>query len=61
MPLPRRLRRGAPQRPAAGLLAPAQIVRDAREHGVEVRAVDINASDWDATLEAEERSTPLLR
>ncbi len=34
-----------------GFYAPAQIVRDAREHGVEVRAVDINSSDWDATLE----------
>jgi error-prone DNA polymerase len=34
-----------------GFYAPAQIVRDAREHGVEVRAVDVNASDWDATLE----------
>lgn len=34
-----------------GFYAPAQIVRDAREHGVEVRAVDINDSDWDNTLE----------
>jgi len=34
-----------------GFYAPAQIVRDAREHGVEVRAVDVNHSDWDATLE----------
>jgi error-prone DNA polymerase len=34
-----------------GFYAPAQIVRDAREHGVEVRAVDINHSDWDALLE----------
>jgi error-prone DNA polymerase len=34
-----------------GFYAPAQIVRDAREHGVEVRPVDINASDWDCTLE----------
>jgi error-prone DNA polymerase len=34
-----------------GFYAPAQIVRDLREHGVEVRAVDINHSDWDATLE----------
>ncbi len=31
--------------------APAQIVRDAREHGVEVRAVDVNHSEWDNTLE----------
>ena len=34
-----------------GFYAPAQIVRDARQHGVEVRAVDINHSDWDSTLE----------
>ncbi|NKE44155.1 error-prone DNA polymerase [Roseomonas frigidaquae] len=34
-----------------GFYAPAQIVRDAREHGVEVRPVDVNASDWDCTLE----------
>jgi len=31
-----------------GFYAPAQIVRDAREHGVEVRPVDVNCSDWDA-------------
>jgi error-prone DNA polymerase len=35
-----------------GFYAPAQIVRDAREHGVEVREVDVNYSDWDCTLEA---------
>ncbi|MEM9354844.1 MAG: error-prone DNA polymerase [Pseudomonadota bacterium] len=34
-----------------GFYAPAQLVRDAREHGVEVRPVDINFSDWDCTLE----------
>jgi error-prone DNA polymerase len=34
-----------------GFYAPAQIVRDAREHGVEVRAPDVNFSDWDTTLE----------
>jgi error-prone DNA polymerase len=34
-----------------GFYAPAQLVRDAREHGVEVRAVDVNGSAWDATLE----------
>ena len=34
-----------------GFYAPAQLVRDAREHGVEVRPPDINASDWDCTLE----------
>jgi error-prone DNA polymerase len=35
-----------------GFYATAQIVRDVKEHGVEVRAPDINSSDWDSTLEA---------
>jgi len=34
-----------------GFYAPAQIVRDAAEHGVGVLAADVNASDWDCTLE----------
>ncbi len=34
-----------------GFYAPAQIVRDARDHGVIVLPVDVNASDWDCTLE----------
>ena len=34
-----------------GFYAPAEIVRDAREHGVEVRHVDVNYSEWDNTLE----------
>ena len=34
-----------------GFYAPAQLVRDARAHGVEVRPPDVNASDWDCTLE----------
>ena len=34
-----------------GFYAPAQLVRDARDHGVEVRPVDVNASWWDCTLE----------
>lgn len=34
-----------------GFYAPAQIVRDAQEHGVEVRPVCINESRWDCTLE----------
>lgn len=34
-----------------GFYAPAQIVRDARDHGVEVRPVCANASRWDSTLE----------
>ena len=34
-----------------GFYAPAQLVRDAREHGVEVRGVDVAASGWESTLE----------
>ncbi len=34
-----------------GFYAPAQLVRDARAHGVEVRPIDVNASRWDCTLE----------
>ncbi|MEL7129050.1 MAG: error-prone DNA polymerase [Pseudomonadota bacterium] len=34
-----------------GFYAPAQIVRDARENGVEVRPVDVNYSDWDNLIE----------
>ncbi|MEM6904424.1 MAG: error-prone DNA polymerase, partial [Pseudomonadota bacterium] len=34
-----------------GFYAPAQIVRDARDHGIEIRPVCVNASAWDCTLE----------
>lgn len=34
-----------------GFYQPAQIVRDAREHGVQVLPVDVNYSEWDNTLE----------
>jgi len=34
-----------------GFYAPAQIVRDAKEHGVQVRPADVNFSEWDCTLE----------
>ena len=34
-----------------GFYAPAQIVRDAREHGVEVRSIDVNHSGWDCVME----------
>ena len=44
-----------------GFYAPAQIVRDAREHGVEVRPVSINASFWDNVLEADGRGGLALR
>ncbi|MBN9063424.1 MAG: error-prone DNA polymerase [Rhizobiales bacterium 65-9] len=40
-----------------GFYAPAQIIRDLRDHGVEVREIDINKSGWDHTLEGDkERS-----
>jgi error-prone DNA polymerase len=41
-----------------GFYAPAQIVRDARGHGVEVRPVDINHSLWDCTLEPPSPPSP---
>ena len=50
-----------------GFYAPAQIVRDACEHGIKAREVDVNLSDWDATLEddalceGETRMGPALR
>ena len=34
-----------------GFYAPAQLIRDVRQQGVEVRPVDVNASHWDCTLE----------
>ena len=34
-----------------GFYQPAQLVRDARQHGLEIRPVDVNCSDWDCTLE----------
>jgi error-prone DNA polymerase len=44
-----------------GFYAPAQLVRDARAHGVEVRAVDAVSSDWDCTLERRPDGRPALR
>ncbi|MBB4067359.1 error-prone DNA polymerase [Gellertiella hungarica] len=40
-----------------GFYAPAQIVRDARDHGVEVRPICVNASRWDCTLEPTDDET----
>ncbi len=39
-----------------GFYAPAQLVRDAKEHGVEVRGIDVNFSAWDCTLEGESQA-----
>ncbi|WP_136440112.1 error-prone DNA polymerase [Pacificoceanicola onchidii] len=44
-----------------GFYAPAQIVRDAREHGVTVRPVCINASFWDNRMEPDEGGGLALR
>ncbi len=44
-----------------GFYAPAQLVRDARAHGVEVRAVDAMRSCWDCTLEPRTDGRPALR
>ncbi|MBC7142355.1 MAG: error-prone DNA polymerase, partial [Rhodobacteraceae bacterium] len=44
-----------------GFYAPAQLVRDAREHGVEVRPVSVNHSDWDCTLEPQPDGALALR
>jgi error-prone DNA polymerase len=43
-----------------GFYAPAQLVADARRHGVEVRNVDVAVSEWDCTLEGVE-PVPALR
>src|SRR5262249_21115023 len=43
-----------------GFYATAQIVRDAQEHGVEVRPVDINHSAWDSGLRPREAAGPRL-
>ena len=44
-----------------GFYAPQQLVRSAREHGVEVRPVDVNRSDYESTLERCEDLKPALR
>ncbi|SHJ54749.1 DNA polymerase III, alpha subunit [Shimia gijangensis] len=44
-----------------GFYAPAQIVRDAREHGVEVRPVCVNESYWDNVMEPDGRGGWALR
>ncbi len=44
-----------------GFYAPAQLVRDAEEHDVEVRPIDVNASQWDNGLERRKDGTLALR
>ncbi|MCA9137199.1 MAG: error-prone DNA polymerase, partial [Planctomycetales bacterium] len=45
-----------------GFYAPAQLITDAKKHGVQVRAVDVNESDWESTLQSDpNRSGPAIR
>jgi len=44
-----------------GFYAPAQLLRDAERHGVEIRPVDTGHSDWDCTLEHRSDGEPALR
>jgi error-prone DNA polymerase len=37
-----------------GFYQPAQIVRNAREHGVNILPIDVNRSQWDNTLETKQ-------
>ena len=46
-----------------GFYAPAQIARDAMNHGVEIRPIDVTVSDWNCALEPStaDRSKPAVR
>ncbi|MDY6828461.1 MAG: error-prone DNA polymerase [Pseudomonadota bacterium] len=44
-----------------GFYGPSQLVQDAQRHGVEVRPVDVNHSDWDCALEPGPTQGPALR
>jgi len=44
-----------------GFYSASQLTQDARRHGVEIRAVDIDHSDWDCTLEARDDGMAALR
>ena len=44
-----------------GFYSASQLTQDARRHGVEVRPVDVNKSDWDSTLERNEQEEAALR
>lgn len=49
-----------------GFYAPAQLVADARRHGVQFRPADVNSSDWDCTLEhggidSDGKAIPIVR
>ena len=44
-----------------GIYAPAQLVQDARRHGVQVRPADVLVSEWDCTLESDHQGQLALR
>ena len=44
-----------------GFYRPAQLIADARKHGVEVRPIDVNSSQWQATLEPSTHARHALR
>lgn len=44
-----------------GFYAVSQLVQDARRHGVEVRAVDVNRSEWESSLEPTDQRQPAVR
>jgi len=44
-----------------GFYAPAQLVRAAREHAVEVKPIDVSRSEWDSSLEVAANSSPAIR
>ena len=41
-----------------GFYVPARLVNDARRHGVQFRAMDVQHSEWDCTLEANDQGAP---
>ncbi|MCH8334570.1 MAG: error-prone DNA polymerase [Proteobacteria bacterium] len=44
-----------------GFYSASQLTQDVRRHGVEVRAADVNQSDWDSSLERAADGKPVLR
>ncbi len=44
-----------------GFYSPSQLIQDLRRHGVEVRPVDVNKSDWDCSLERTDQNRACLR
>jgi error-prone DNA polymerase len=44
-----------------GFYAPQQLVRSARDHGVEVRRIDVNHSNWESTLERADDGSAVVR